>query len=136
MLATLPSIRPGETLESAPLANSHHFLGVSFGAQLPWYPLSGGSYLNVMFRIFFRTTRRGNVGKVGLSQLAHPAMAQSGTSLLSGTTHSSIAKTALAVTPFFLSRLQQPTNEHERSQSSQLAPVDDGAIYLIRAYGL
>ena len=34
------------------------------------------------------------------------------------------------------SRLPQPATEHDRSGSSRLTPVDDEAIYLIRACGL
>ena len=36
----------------------------------------------------------------------------------------------------FLSRLPQPATEHDRRGSSRLTPVDDEAIYLVRACGL
>ena len=36
----------------------------------------------------------------------------------------------------FLSRLPEPATEHDRSGSTSLNPVEDGGIYLIRAWGL
>ena len=36
----------------------------------------------------------------------------------------------------FLSRLPEPATEHDRSGSTSLNPVEDGGIYLMRAYGL
>ena len=36
----------------------------------------------------------------------------------------------------FLSRLPEPTTEHDRNGSTSLTPVEDGGIYLIRACGL
>ena len=62
----------------------------------------------------------------------HNARVQRWFECLTSTAHSSTANG----NAHFLSRLPEPTTEHDRSGSTSLNPVEDDGIYLIRTCGL
>ena len=91
------------------------------------------SPLGHKYRIFSYHKALKNVGKVG----DHNARVQRWLEYLTGFDYTlEYGKGSANGNADSLSRLPQPTTEHDRSGSSRLTPVDDEAIYLVRACGL
>ena len=75
-----------------------------------------------------------SIGKVGAPQRARPAVARVSHRVR---LHARVPeKGSDSGNVDFVSRLPEPATEHDRGESSSLAPVEHGGIFLIRAFGL
>ena len=129
------SMRPIAYVGRATLDSERHWTPLDFEAgNIVWAINRLRGYLwGTKFSIFSDHKALSNIGKVG----DHSARVQRWLEYLTAFDYTlEYRKDGANGNTEFLSRLPQPATEHNRGGSSRLIPVDDEAIYLVRACGL
>ena len=128
------SVRPITYVSRATLDSERHWTPLDLEAgSIVWVIKRLRGYVwRTKFRIFSDKALE-NIGKVG----DHNVRVQKWLKYLTAFDYTLECRKGIAFgNADFLSRLPQPATEHDRSGSSRFIPIDDEAIYLLRACGL
>ena len=129
------SIKPIAHISGATLDSESHWTPLDLEAgSIVWALKRLCGYLcGTKFRILSDHKALESIGKVG----NHNARVQRWLEFFTAFDYTlEYQKTSANGNAEFLSRLPEPATEHDRNYLTSFTPVEDGGIYLIRAYGL